>query len=453
MGILSDLFNKESENFKTISVPTFIKEFSKESDNISELEQILSKLCNEEKKDEISKEIALMKMGLAGESNVNFELKNCTFPFLCLHDIRLEYEGLVAQVDYLIITKRFICVLETKQLQGNVNINSEGEFIRVYKGKNGYDIKTGMYSPIEQNRKHVNLIKRILKEEFDYTQIPIKSVVVMANPKAIINKKYAPKEIQLQIIRAEKLNDYLLDAMKISEYVVLKEETAFKLANYFNDKHSPIVFDYKSKFGLTDRDFIKESTETNSNTQDELTPDTNPKLYEKSIEETKLSAGDMELAQRLKQYRNKKAEEEGLDFRKYHFIFSNAVILSMVESKPENISELFKIKGLGEVKINKYGKDILEILKAYQALSLENENKLQESSIMIDDNKIREKLKAYRLETSRKENIKPYFIFNNEQMEEIIKLKPKSKEELIKVKGFGDVKTEKYGDQIVSILK
>lgn len=61
-------------------------------------------------------------------------------------------------------------------------------------------------------------------------------------------------------------------------------------------------------------------------------------------------------------------------------------------------------------------------------------------------------LKEYRLNKSREEKVKPYFIYNNEMMEEIIKLKPKTKEELISIKGLGPVKIEKYGQDIVDII-
>lgn len=64
-----------------------------------------------------------------------------------------------------------------------------------------------------------------------------------------------------------------------------------------------------------------------------------------------------------------------------------------------------------------------------------------------------EELKKYRLNKSREEKVKPYFIYNNEVMEEIIKVRPKDKEQLIKIKGFGPVKVEKYGQDIIDIIE
>lgn len=48
--------------------------------------------------------------------------------------------------------------------------------------------------------------------------------------------------------------------------------------------------------------------------------------------------------------------------------------------------------------------------------------------------------------------MKPYFLFNDKQMEDLIEKMPKTKDELKNVSGFGDVKVEKYGDDILKLL-
>ena len=57
------------------------------------------------------------------------------------------------------------------------------------------------------------------------------------------------------------------------------------------------------------------------------------------------------------------------------------------------------------------------------------------------------------LNKAKEEKVKPYFVYNNEMMEEIIKMKPKNEEELIAIRGFGPVKIEKYGQDIIDIIK
>lgn len=98
MGFFSDLLNIESAQFKTITKPTAIKEFSTQNDNLRTLEELLLKLNNDEKKKLVNKEIIAMKRGLQGEKTVYFELRNCISPFCYLHDIRIEYDNLAAKL-------------------------------------------------------------------------------------------------------------------------------------------------------------------------------------------------------------------------------------------------------------------------------------------------------------------------------------------------------------------
>lgn len=457
MGFISNLLNIESSQFKTITKPTAIKEFGAENDNLKALDDLVSKLNNDEKKELVNKEIKAMKRGLQGEKAVDFELKNCISPLLYLHDVRIEYDGLTSQIDYLVITKKYICVIETKQLLGDVNINEEGEFIRVYKNKNGYENKEGMPSPIEQNKKHVNLIKKVLKEVFKCDNVPLKSLVIMANPKAIIRKKYAPEEIQNQIIRAEKLGNYIENLDNELKKTVFKEEEAFKIAEYFKGKHAPINIDYIAKFGIVEQDFSEESITVLKDDVEEKEiepsdPNATDKLSEVIDVAIELSDSDKDLAEKLKLYRNEKAKEEGYSGLKYHFIFSSSTINDIAEKKPQTIEQLFEIRGLGEVKINKYGNDILEIIQAHD-IKGRNMNEKNNDEINIDcETEIRNYLKKFRIETAKIEKIKPFMIFKDEQIEELIKVKPKTKDQLLEVKGFGEIKVEKYGDGIINLF-
>ncbi|WP_394899803.1 HRDC domain-containing protein, partial [Clostridium tertium] len=80
-------------------------------------------------------------------------------------------------------------------------------------------------------------------------------------------------------------------------------------------------------------------------------------------------------------------------------------------------------------------------------------NKINNNSDIINDNEnLIKKLKEYRLQMSRAENTKPYFIFNDKQMTGLLEKMPKTKSELKEVSGFGEVKVEKYGDFILKIL-
>lgn len=48
--------------------------------------------------------------------------------------------------------------------------------------------------------------------------------------------------------------------------------------------------------------------------------------------------------------------------------------------------------------------------------------------------------------------ISHYFLYSNLQLEALVKAKPKNVEELRKINGFGNVKCERYGKDIVEIV-
>lgn len=181
--------------------------------------------------------------------------------------------------------------------------------------------------------------------------------------------------------------------------IVLKEETAFKIANYFKEKHTPINIDYKAKFGITEEDFNTESSFTTKCIEKENITSSNDievteKLIDEKVEEVfVLSESDKHLAEKLKLYRNEKAKEEGYNSFKYHLIFSSSTINNLVEIKPQTNAQLFEIKGLAQVKINKYGDDVLKIIKEHIANDLDSNEKLDTEDDFDNEAEIRNKLK------------------------------------------------------------
>lgn len=68
------------------------------------------------------------------------------------------------------------------------------------------------------------------------------------------------------------------------------------------------------------------------------------------------------------------------------------------------------------------------------------------------DEELFHKLKLWRKSKAVKENIKPYIIFSDSSLISIVNRLPKSIEELLQVRGVGEKKVEKYGDEILKLL-
>ncbi|MGF6989783.1 superfamily II DNA helicase RecQ [Lachnospiraceae bacterium PM6-15] len=78
---------------------------------------------------------------------------------------------------------------------------------------------------------------------------------------------------------------------------------------------------------------------------------------------------------------------------------------------------------------------------------------IEQGELLPDEqDNLQSRLKEYRLHKSRSEQIKPYYLFNDAQMADLISKMPRTKEELLNVNGFGPVKVEKYGDEILDII-
>ena len=239
--------------FDRLKEPVFLKDSSNAEQELAQLKELQSAATGDTA-EELDLRIRLVEAGIRGENAIRFELANSHIPMYVLHDLYLEYEGLTAQIDYLLITKKANFVLECKNLQGNIEINSSGDFIRTF----AHGKKEGIYSPITQNRRHLELIKQIrtaektnpltkmLFEKVFYQNY--RSVVVLSNPKTVLNAKYAKKEIRQQVIRADQLAEYIRTVCADSATSAASDKDMEELAQFFLSCHREQATDYAASF-------------------------------------------------------------------------------------------------------------------------------------------------------------------------------------------------------------
>lgn len=168
--------------------------------------------------EKVDKEIAVTEAGIYGEDSILFELKNSGMDLVVIRDLFIQTQkGRTAQIDFFVITPYANVIIECKNLFGNIEINNKGDFIRTFNFK-GHYYKEGIYSPITQNERHLDvykdcwednkgLVTKLIAGKFfaDYN----KTIVVLANPKTVVNDKFAKKEIKQQVIRCDQLVNFL----------------------------------------------------------------------------------------------------------------------------------------------------------------------------------------------------------------------------------------------------
>lgn len=241
--------------FDTIKEPVFLKEDSNAQGELAQLQELQAELHGEAA-EQLAEEISRVNAGIYGEQVIHFELANSHIPMFVLHDLYFEHDGLTAQIDYLIVTRANTYVLECKNLYGDIEINRDGQFTRIlHYGKKFR--REGIYSPITQNRRHLELIKAMRSEErrnflskalFEKSFYEVNhAVVVLANPKTVLNDRYAKKEIRNQVIRADQLADYIRRTDAATQGTI-SERAMEELARYFLAKNKPCSTDHVAKF-------------------------------------------------------------------------------------------------------------------------------------------------------------------------------------------------------------
>ncbi len=75
-----------------------------------------------------------------------------------------------------------------------------------------------------------------------------------------------------------------------------------------------------------------------------------------------LNEADQMLYNRFRQWRQEKAKEQGVPV---FIIATNKILQSLTVKKPATFESLKEIKGFGRKKIEKYGKEILDIIKGF----------------------------------------------------------------------------------------
>jgi len=248
-GLPMGLFDKLKE-------PVFLKDDSDAERQLAALRELREQAPGE-LADKIDEEINRVNAGIWGEQTVRFELENSHLPMYILHDLFLEYDGLTAQIDYLIVTRKQTFVIECKNLYGDIEINSAGDFVRTTTyGR--HRKKEGIYSPITQNRRHLELIKQIrsaskgnflTKALFEkYFDENYRSIVVLANPKTVLYDRYAKKEVRQQVIRADQLADYIRKSNAASKNESYSDAEMEALARFFLGINKEQKTDFTAKF-------------------------------------------------------------------------------------------------------------------------------------------------------------------------------------------------------------
>ena len=311
--------------------------FYKENSDLQNKYDALKKLNDKYKNnDDILSELFIVKKGLDGENEIAYQLKKAHIGMYVLRDIKVKYEDLTAQIDYVIITPVYTYYVECKNLVGNITVTDKVDFIREF-SINGKKIKKGMYSPLRQVEAQREVIRKIWEsnssaikkffasKNFEYYR---RVLVVAANQDTILNTNRAPKEMKYKILRADALVrqiEYDLDHRGNDEYLESRKGMEEMAQSYI---------DLSSKEEINYYNYYKEKYCNNINAP------INDDLKERLIELRKTRSNEMNIPA--------------------YYVFTNDELDKLVEVRPKTIEGLKSSNILSPIKIKTHGDTIIE---------------------------------------------------------------------------------------------
>ncbi len=239
-----------------------LKHMDSKGNQIAELERLIA-IAPADRKPKIELELRLLRAGIKAEQDagyyIDFDFK-ASPRVMVIHDLRLEVNNRVAQIDHLLINRSLhVFVLETKCFHASVRINEQGEFLFWNEYKKAHE---GIPSPFAQNDRHIS----VLKDAFDQIEMPsrlgislsptFQSFILIAPNADIVRPRRFDTS---RVIKADMLlknYDKYLDEISILDVVgslsrLVSEETVKEIGHKLISLHKPASFNYATKFGLS----------------------------------------------------------------------------------------------------------------------------------------------------------------------------------------------------------
>jgi hypothetical protein len=241
-----------------------IKKPDSQSENLKILQRLQEFPLTSNQRFHVERELSNIKSGARGEKDtayfLEFEYRDSR-NWAIIHDLRLEQNGFVAQIDHLLIN-RFLetYVLESKNFHYGIKITEEGEFL--VRTNNGYK---AIESPLEQNRRHIQVLGEVIKASgITPTRLGIPIPLTFHNyvlvaPKSRVNRPPGKRFDSSAVVKADafisavrKRYDTAGPGMVASSLAkVVSSETLESFAKALAFRHKRGGIDYPAKFGIT----------------------------------------------------------------------------------------------------------------------------------------------------------------------------------------------------------
>ena len=303
------------------------------------------------KNNALNYQILLFKIGEIGENKVLDELKYSFYPMHIFKDISINIGEFQCQIDFVILTKKAMYLIECKNTKSNVKIDKTGSFYLINEGK-----KNRTFSVLNQIER-----QKMILEQLDLG-VEIKEmhpIVVYANEETGIEIEDKDALRGIDVINLDRLNSLIREKEKDLKEIYTVEEIE-------KIKNSLINPDIKNN------DYIEEDTvkweeyelrlllEKNINEKKAL-----EKIAEKNVLKnvksefngSKISISEFKDV--LKKYLERKSEKLGVTSSS---LMTEVMRDEILEKMPTTVNQLSKLLVSNSIYFHKISNDLLAMI-------------------------------------------------------------------------------------------
>jgi len=215
--------------------------------NLLQLE-ILQERVEPNKKNLISEQLSNYLVGYYGEQTVAYYLRSKRFhQCKIFNNLRIKFNSQVFQIDFLLVHRNFLLLLECKNIQGNLTLESNsGQFLRT-KGQ----VDEGFMNPIYQVEKQASMLSQFLLYHH-FPPIPIYTYVVIPKPSTVL--KTEDKSLLRKFVYAYQLEEKINELYIQSDKNFLTPTEQSSLCQLFIKFHEDLSLNWKKRFSLSKED-------------------------------------------------------------------------------------------------------------------------------------------------------------------------------------------------------
>ena len=303
------------------------------------------------KNNALNYQILLFKIGELGESKVLDELKYSFYPMNIIKDISINIGEFHCQIDFLIITKKSIYLIECKNNGANLKIDSNGSFYLVKEGK-----KNRIFSVLNQIERQKMILEQL---DFDVDIKNIKPIIVYANEETGIEIEDETILRGIDVINLDRLNSLIREKEKDLEEIYTEEEIE-KIKNKLLDpilKNSDYVEENSKKWDEFELRMQLEKNINEKKALEKIAERNSTKSIKANNDGSKISRD--EFGEILEKYLIRKSEKLGVTTTS---LMTEMMKDEVLEKMPTTVAQLSKLLVSNSVFFHKISSDLLSMI-------------------------------------------------------------------------------------------